>query len=84
MDNSGYYCDQQPSTFAGGESGDSFYTTAFASRGLSASHEQVILPPAPTNAQKTRKNGGIMGEIRPKRFEGRELTKDQLAVPLAV
>ena len=47
MDNSGYYCDQQPTTFAGGESGDSFYTTAFASRGLSASHEQVILPTAP-------------------------------------
>ena len=42
MDNSGYYCDQQPTTFAGGESGDSFYTTAFASRGLSASHEQCL------------------------------------------
>ena len=33
------------------------------------------------NAQKTRKNGGKMGEIRPKRCEGRELTKDQLAAP---
>ena len=42
MDNSGFYCDQQPTTFAGGESGDSFYTTAFASRGLSASHEQCL------------------------------------------
>ena len=31
------------------------------------------------NAQKTRKNGEKMGEIRPKRCEGRELTKDQLA-----
>ena len=31
------------------------------------------------NAQKTRKNGEEMGEIRPKRCEGRELTKDQLA-----
>ena len=31
------------------------------------------------NAQKTRNNGGKMGEIRPKRCEGRELTKDQLA-----
>ena len=30
------------------------------------------------NAQKTRKNGAKMGEIRPKRCEGRELTKDQL------
>ena len=28
------------------------------------------------NAQKTRKNGEEMGEIRPKRCEGRELTKD--------
>ena len=32
------------------------------------------------NAQKTGKNGEKMGEIRPKRCEGRELTKDQLAV----
>ena len=31
------------------------------------------------NAQKTRKNGEKMGEIRPKTCEGRELTKDQLA-----
>ena len=31
------------------------------------------------NAQKTRKNGEKMGEIQPKRCEGRELTKDQLA-----
>jgi len=31
------------------------------------------------NAQKRRKNGDEMGEIRPKRCEGRELTKDQLA-----
>eukprot|EP01045_Picozoa_sp_COSAG04_P030813 COSAG04_NODE_5480_length_1601_cov_1.990013_2_plen_183_part_00 len=31
------------------------------------------------NAQKTGKNGGKMGEIRPKKCEGRELTKDQLA-----
>ena len=31
------------------------------------------------NAQKTGKNGGKMGEIRPKTCEGRELTKDQLA-----
>ena len=31
------------------------------------------------NAQKTRKNGEEMGEIRPKRCEPRELTKDQLA-----
>ena len=31
------------------------------------------------NAQKTRKNGAKMGEIRSKRCEGRELTKDQLA-----
>ena len=30
------------------------------------------------NAQKTRKNGEEMGEIRPKKCEGRELTKDQL------
>ena len=30
------------------------------------------------NAQKTRKNGEKMGEIRPKKCEGRELTKDQL------
>ena len=30
------------------------------------------------NAQKTGKNGEKMGEIRPKRCEGRELTKDQL------
>ncbi len=30
------------------------------------------------NVQKTGKNGGKMGEIRPKRCEGRELTKDQL------
>ena len=30
------------------------------------------------NAQKTGKNGGKMGEIRPKKCEGRELTKDQL------
>merc|ERR1712091_731879 len=29
-------------------------------------------------AQKTGKNGGKMGEIRPKECEGRELTKDQL------
>ena len=32
------------------------------------------------NAQKTRKNGEKTGEIRPKKCEGRELTKDQLAV----
>eukprot|EP01045_Picozoa_sp_COSAG04_P020785 COSAG04_NODE_2169_length_4640_cov_1.647875_1_plen_140_part_10 len=31
------------------------------------------------NAQKTGKNGGKMGEIRPKTCEGRGLTKDQLA-----
>ena len=31
------------------------------------------------NAQKTGKNGGKMGEIRPKECEPRELTKDQLA-----
>jgi hypothetical protein len=31
------------------------------------------------NAQKTGKNGGKMGEIRSKKCEGRELTKDQLA-----
>ena len=31
------------------------------------------------NAQKTRKNGEEMGEIRPKKCEPRELTKDQLA-----
>ena len=31
------------------------------------------------NAQKTGKNGGKMGEIRPKKCEPRELTKDQLA-----
>ena len=31
------------------------------------------------NAQKMGKNGEKMGEIRPKRCEGRELTKDQLA-----
>ena len=31
------------------------------------------------NAQKTGKNGAKMGEIRPKKCEGRELTKDQLA-----
>ena len=30
------------------------------------------------NAQKTRKNGEEMGEIRSKRCEGRDLTKDQL------
>ena len=30
------------------------------------------------NAQKTGKNGEKMGEIRPKRCEGRELTTDQL------
>ena len=42
-------------------------------------------PPRPggENAQKTRKNGGKMGEIQPKRCEGRELTKDQLAGLLA-
>ena len=33
------------------------------------------------NAQKTRKNGEKMGEIRSKKCEGRELTKDQLAAP---
>ena len=31
------------------------------------------------NAQKTRKNAEEMGEIRPKKCEPRELTKDQLA-----
>ena len=31
------------------------------------------------NAQKTGENGEKMGEIRPKKCEGRELTKDQLA-----
>ena len=31
------------------------------------------------NAQKTRKNREKIGEIQPKRCEGRELTKDQLA-----
>ena len=31
------------------------------------------------NAQKTGKNGEKMGEIRPKKCEPRELTKDQLA-----
>ena len=36
------------------------------------------------NAQKTRKNGAKMGEIRSKRCEGRELTKDQLAAAGAV
>ena len=35
------------------------------------------------NAQKTGKNGAKMGEIRPKKCEPRELTKDQLAGPLA-
>ena len=32
------------------------------------------------NAQNTGKSGGKMGEIQPKTCEGRELTKDQLAV----
>ena len=30
------------------------------------------------NGQKTGENGEKMGEIRPKKCEGRELTKDQL------
>ena len=36
------------------------------------------------NAQKTGENGGKMGEIRPKKCEPRELTKDQLAAPALV
>ena len=36
------------------------------------------------NAQKTGKNGGKMGEIRPKTCEGRELTKNQLVPRLCV